>query len=201
MTKQLMSVSFAAWLLYSAVGVALQNPPAKAPSQNPSAPVNADAKILQDFNERVGRYVELRKAAQKDSPPMKETKDQAKIKAAQETLAAKIVAAKAGARHGDIFTPEIQLKFKRMLNPALKGADGPENRETIRDETTPDLPARYKVYTKYPEKAGLSTMPADVLASLPKLPEDLQYRFVEKDMILYDSQTDLIIDFVPNVLP
>jgi hypothetical protein len=193
MTMQLTSVSFVAWLLCSAVGVALQNPPTPA--------VNADAKILQDFNARVARFVELRKAAQKDSPPMKETKDPVKIKAAQDTLAAKIQAAKADAKHGDIFTPEIQLKFKRMLNPALKGPDGPENRATIKDETTPNLPTRYKVYTKYPEKAGLSTMPADVLAALPKLPEDLQYRFVEKDMILYDTQSDLIIDFVPNVLP
>ena len=193
MAKQLISASFAAWLAYSAVGVALQNPPAPA--------VNVDANILQDFNDRVGRYVELRKSAQKDSPPLKETKDPEKIKAAQDTLAAKIRAAKADAKHGDIFTSEIQLKFKRWLNPALKGPEGPENRAVIKDETPPNLPSKYKVYSKYPEKAALSTVPADVLASLPKLPEDLQYRFVEKDMILYDAQADLIIDYIPNVLP
>jgi hypothetical protein len=206
MKIQQKSTSFVAWLLYSVAVVALlysvvalarQNPP----TATPTPVLNADAKVLQDFMERVTRYTELRKAAAKDSPSQRETKDTAKINAAQEILAAKIRAARAGAKHGDIFTPDIQRNFRRMLNPAFKGPDGAENRETIKDEAPTAGEVPYKVNAKYPDKAPLSTVPPDVLASLPKLPEDLQYRFVAKDLILYDVQADLIVDFVSNALP
>ena len=44
------------------------------------------------------------------------------------------------------------------------------------------------------------TVPPNILAALPKLPEDLEYRFVNRTMILLDTHANLIVDFVPNAI-
>ena len=46
--------------------------------------------------------------------------DAAKIKDAQQGLAERIGAARAGVKHGEIFTPEISAVFKRLLRPEAK---------------------------------------------------------------------------------
>ena len=45
-----------------------------------------------------------------------------------------------------------------------------------------------KVNQPYPKAEPLSTVPPDVLKALPVLPEDLEYRFVGKHLILYDAR-------------
>ena len=50
---------------------------------------------------------------------------------------------------------------------------------TTRRQTSP-----FKVNAKYPEGASLPTVPANLLVNLPTLPEPLQYRIVEKHLIL-----------------
>jgi hypothetical protein len=43
-------------------------------------------------------------------------------------------------------------------------------------------------------------MPPQVLAALPKLPQELEYRFVGARLILLDTHADIILDFVEGVL-
>jgi hypothetical protein len=52
----------------------------------------------------------------------------------------------------------------------------------------------------YPEGAPLPTMPANLLANLPRLPEDLEYRIVDRHLILRDVDANIIVDFVPNAI-
>ena len=82
---------------------------------------NPDALVLADFQKRVDAYMAVHRDAKKGAPPQKETKDAAKIKAAQEALGAKIRAARATAKAGDILTPEIQNKFRRLMYPVVQG--------------------------------------------------------------------------------
>ena len=58
-----------------------------------------------------------------------------------------------------------------------------------------------KVNAVYPEKETLSTVPPNVLMSLPELPKDIEYRFVGKHMILRDARANLIIDYIANAIP
>jgi hypothetical protein len=44
-------------------------------------------------------------------------------------------------------------------------------------------------------------MPPEVLAILPELPEELQYRFVDRRLALVDNHAHIIVDFVDNALP
>jgi len=36
---------------------------------------------------------------------------------------------------------------------------------------------------------------------LPELPEELQFRFVERDLVLVDIDADLVIDVLPDAVP
>ena len=47
----------------------------------------------------------------------------------------------------------------------------------------------------------MPTMPPELLAALPRLPPELEYRFIDRDLVLRDIDANLIIDFVPEAIP
>ena len=159
---------------------------------------NQDAVVLKDFNDRVAAYMKMRDKLKDDGPRMKETKEPAEIKASQEALAARLREARKDARPGEIFTPEIRAKFRRLMSPEMKGAEGRETKAAI-EEDAPDG-VKFKVNATYPEAEALPTMPPNVLAALPQLPEDLEYRIIDKHLILRDVHANVIVDYIPNVI-
>jgi hypothetical protein len=163
-----------------------------------STGVNPDAAVLQDFKARVDAYMKLRKEAVKDAPALKQTNDPAKIKAAQDAMSAQIRAANANAKHGDVFTPEITAKFRQLLSPELKGDDGRDAKAIIKDDAPTNIP--FKVNAKYPEGASVPTVPANLLINLPTLPEPLQFRIIDKHLVLVDEDADVIVDYALNVI-
>jgi hypothetical protein len=159
-------------------------------------PANPDAQVVADFKARVDTYVELRKKADDSAPPLKETKDPAKIKAAQQALVERIGAARSGAKQGDIFTPEITTYFKRLLRPEIKE---PGAKAIMKEEKVGPVP--FKINGPYPDTQPLATAPPSLLEALPPLPKDIDYRFVGKHLILRDSRANTIIDYILNAIP
>ena len=162
--------------------------------------VNADAKILADFKSRIDTYMELHNRLEKQAPPLKETKYPAQIKASQDVLAQKIREARKDAKPGEIFTPEIRQVFRRLMYPETKGTDGAETKAAIAEEKQELKDVKIRVNAAYPDDAPLMTVPPNILAALPKLPEDLEFRFVSKHMILLDVHANLIVDYVLNAI-
>jgi hypothetical protein len=160
--------------------------------------VNPQAKVLQDFQDRVKTYMEVRKQAAGDSPKMEETKDAGKIVAAQDGLAARIRQARANAKQGDIFTPEIARQFRRLMYPEVKGRDGAETKAAINDDQPGTV--RISVNARYPDDEPLPQVPPNLLANLPRLPEELEYRVVRNALILRDVTANLIVDFIPKAI-
>ena len=178
--------------------IALLRIPGAALFQQSTPNVNADAKVIADFTKRVQQYHDLRDKVDEGAARQKQTKEPEKLVAEKKALADRVIAARAGAKPGDIFTPDVQPVFKRLLKPVMKGTDGAENKTTIKEES----PAiAIKVNAPYPEKQPLSTVPPDVLKQLPQLPKDLEYRFVQKHLILFDARANLIVDVLPNAIP
>lgn len=168
-------------------------------TKHPDAKVNPDAQLLADFKARVDEYVKLRNRLEKGRAELEETKDPAKIAVAEASLGNQLKAARSEAKPGDIFTPPIQTKFRRLLNPQFKGADGAENKDAVLEEVPGKV--AFRVNAPYPKDEPLSNVPPDILKTLPQLPEDLEYRFVGKHMILRDGRANLIVDFIFNVVP
>jgi hypothetical protein len=178
--------------------------PAEAAQQMPKGTnTNPDAKMMADFKSRVDAYVSLRDGLSKKAPQLKRTEQPADISQAEKSLAAQIRAARATAKRGDIFSPATQAMFRRMLSPTVKGKDGAENKQAIKDDAPEPKEIPFQVNAAYPKDVALSTMPPDVLLSLPELPKEkeVEYRFAGKHLILYDAKANLIIDFMLNALP
>ena len=58
-----------------------------------------------------------------------------------------------------------------------------------------------RVDASYPEHLPLQTTPPSVLANLPKLPPEVEYRIVGNALVLRDVDANLIVDFTRNVVP
>jgi hypothetical protein len=162
--------------------------------------VHPDAATLQDFQRRINEYIKLREHADNGAPPLKETSDPAKIQVAQVELARRIREARATAKHGDIFTPEVGKLFRRLLYPELKGPDAAETKTMIKDDAPAPGTVPLKVNATYPEKQPLPTVPPDLLGRLPKLPKELEFRVVGRHLILRDVDANLIVDYMLNVI-
>jgi hypothetical protein len=106
-------------------------------------------------------------------------------------LAKKIRVARAGATQGEIFTPTISMEFKKVLFREMDLT----TLAVIMDENPGEFP--HHINGDYPQKTPLATMPPNILAVLPRLPDDLQYRFVGHQLILLDTRANVILDRIP----
>jgi hypothetical protein len=164
--------------------------------------VNPDAGLVADFRKKVDDYVKLRNGAERVAPDLKRTDKPAEISNAEQTIAQRVREARAMAKRGDLFTPATQAMFRRLLRPQVSvGTGGADNKAIIKDDAPEPKDVPFKVNAEYPKEAPLSTVPPDVLLTLPQLPEDVQYRFVGKHLLLYDAKANLIIDFMLNAIP
>jgi len=179
-------------------------PPAVArgqqkPADVKAAPaVNRDAQAIADFKTRVDEYVALRKKADDSAPPLKKTDQPRDIKEAQQGLVERIGAARSTAKQGDIFTPDITAFFKRVLRPESQEKDA---KTMMKEDKPAAATVSFKINGPYPDKQPLASSPPEMLAKLPVLPKDIDYRFVNKHLILRDSRANTIIDYIPNAIP
>jgi hypothetical protein len=164
------------------------------------AGVNPDAAVLKDFEARIGKYLEIHKDAAKGAARLKETENPAEVSRAQSALADRIRSQRAAAKQGDIFTPEIRSRFRRLLAPEMKGEEGRDAKAVMKDDAPAPGAIPFKVNAKYPEGQPLPTVPSNVLLNLPRLPEPLEYRIIGKHLVLLDSDADIIVDYIPNAI-
>ena len=150
--------------------------------------------IATDFTMRVRSYFDLRSELEKDLPALRVTDDAAEIRRTVRALAQRIRVARAGARQGDIFTPAISMEFRKALLPEMNASTW----ESIQDDNPRKLSAG--INGTYPERKPVSTVPPNILAVLPGLPVDIEYRFVGRHLILIDTRARLIIDEIPNAI-
>jgi hypothetical protein len=178
---------------------ATQQTGAAKAAPNPSAA--ADAAAMADFKTRVESYAALHKRLAKGPAAQKKNANPDKLTAQKTTLAARIQAARADAKHGDIFTPEVRETFRRLLAPGLKGAGGRDTKAVIKDDAPAPGTVPFKVNAKYPDNQPKPTMPANLLLKLPRLPEPLQYRVVGQHLLLLDTAADMmIVDYILNAI-
>jgi hypothetical protein len=184
----LRTMPFATLALLVSFGLGLDAVQKTAPA------TNATAATLHEFKKRIADYVALHKKVEGTLPALPKQTDPNTIDKHQRALALLIQAARKGAKQGDIFAPEMQRLVRRLLRPIFLGADGAQIKNEILD-------AEYKavklvVNGRYPDEVPISTVPPQVLQQLPKLDEELEYRFIKNNMILFDSHAHLIVDFV-----
>ena len=155
--------------------------------------------IRDTFLQRVDDYVALHRQLETQLPPEIVTSDLEALFAPRKTLAAALRAARAGARQGEIFTPEMAHYFRALVADALEKGDIENMLAIVEDENLVNEPAQ--VNGDYPAGRSIAMLPPCLLAALPALPRELRYEFVGRDLILWDVHAGLIVDFVPNAIP
>ncbi len=176
--------------------VVAQNNQALAP---PAVISPADKTTIQTFEKQVKDYVDLRSKLRENAPKLSKDSTPEQIHAYRTALEQSMRSARAGAKRGELFRPETADYIRRTLKMEFQGKDRQQLRETIFEAETQGVVLR--VNYPYAQTAEFSEMPATLLTKLPQLPKEVRYRFVGRNMLLVDRESNVIIDYMPDALP
>jgi len=159
----------------------------------------ADKAAIDVFEKHVKDYINLRNKVRANAPKLSKDSTPEQIHAYRTTLEQSLRSARPNAKRGEFFRPETAGFIRRTLKFEFQGKDRKELREQIFETELQGVVLR--VNYPYAQTAEFSEMPATLLTKLPQLPKELRYRFVGRNMLLVDRESDLIIDFMPDALP
>lgn len=164
----------------------------------PDAPNAVEDPRFKDFFERVRAYISVHRTADGKVPSLQETSDPRKVSAREKALADEIRVERAGARQGDVFAASAANEIRRIVTEDFKDRQLKEQEAILVEVPVKTPPA---INTDYPTELPLATVPPNLLLKLPTLPDDLEYRFLGRHLILRDVKANLIVDFIPDVVP
>ena len=185
------------------------DPAGGAPPQPPPATDARQDRMVQEeieeFLEEVEEYLEHRREAREELPKLKDQSEPEAVTAYAKQLADNIRERRKGAKQGDVFTPKLVRAFRRIFAREL--ARSGHDRKVVLTEGNPTgdeerfTPPKVVVNGQYIPAAPLSTVPPTLLLALPTLPDEVEYRFVGRSLILRDTVANLIIDYIPGAVP
>src|SRR5581483_3611509 len=152
----------------------------------------------QQFESRVAEYVKLRDSQGKTQT--RPTGSAAQVTEKRQDLAAKVRAARANAKEGDIFGPPVAQLFQQKIKESFAGPQGPRIRTSLR-HAEPVHGIKLAVNQSYPQGVPLQSTPASLLLNLPAISQGLQYRIVGRDLVLLDTNTNLVVDVLRDAIP
>ena len=176
------------------------SPAAAPPTERVVGPLSQeDAAALATMNDRLKDYVELHRRLEETLPKLPDDASPAEIDRNQRAFEKMVRDARRSAGPGDIFTAEARPVIKRLLAAVFAGPEGKQLRASIMDENPVGIAVR--VNGRYPDEVPISTVPPEVLQTLPRLTEDMEYRFVGDNLILLDAHAHIIADFITDAFP
>jgi hypothetical protein len=181
----------------------------------PPQVVDMDPDVLKKFQREVEEYVELHQELLKRVPSVSESASAAEMDAHRKKMADAIRAERRHAKQGDIFKPRVAAAFVRAIQKELSGPEGPAMLKEIRSgnpkvegtprQSDPSREVRRNVVLAinlaFPDGVPSSSVPSSLLLALPPLPEQVKYGFVGRALILHETEADLILDFIRDVVP
>ncbi len=160
--------------------------------------VNPTGAAFKDFSDRLQQYLQVRAAAEAKVPDLTDTSDPSKISGREKALADAIRAGRPEAKQGDVFPASTVADFRRIIAEDFRKRTPPD-RAAVLQEVPMKVPPR--VNNDYPTSLPLATFPPALLRKLQRLPDELEYRFLGRHLILRDINANLIVDFIPDVVP
>lgn len=185
------------------------------PSLVPPQTVEMDAETLEKFREEVQEYVQLRKQVLGHITPVTPKSSAEELAAHQRALTQAIAAYRKGKKRGNMFKRPVEAAIRRTLQREFSGPDGPVLMKAIKEgnprlEGNPNpqnpskdvlQPVTVAVNAIYPDAAPFSSVPPSLLQKLPLLPDEVRYRFVGRALILRDTEANVILDYIMDVVP
>jgi hypothetical protein len=141
-------------------------------------------------------YAELRHRVEATLPALRVTNDPAEILGREAAIGAAVKAAHPRASRGEVFTAAVAKDVRAVIGADLIRRSASDRASLMRDVPT----MTPHVNQPYPTSEALATFPPLLLQSLPRLPDDLEYRFLGRHLIIRDGRTNLIVDYLPDVM-
>ena len=175
--------------------------PANAPAtERVVGPLNPDEAVaLATMNDGLKNYIALRNKLESGMPSVPTDATPVQIDQHQRELEKLVRQARATAKQGEIFTTAAQPVIKRLLATVFGGPDGQQLKSSIMDENP--VGVKLSVNGRYPDTVPISSVPPQVLQTLPRLTDGLEYRFIGDNLILLDVRAHAVADFIENALP
>ena len=185
-----------------------------APADARAAPDGGDGpETLRKFQEEVEEYVELRKKVLKKIPPVSTSPPPRRLPPTRKPSPRRSSPIGRGETGRHLQEP-VEAAIRRILQREFSGPDGPALIKAIKQgnprvEGNPrpgpdpgDQAGRDGGRQRgLPDGAPFSSVPPSLLLKLPPLPEQVRYRFVGRTLILRDTEANVILDFIPDVVP
>lgn len=171
---------------------------AAAPLAAVTQAAQADATALRLFQERMRAYLDLRATMAREQESLTLTGDAVELALRQQALGAALAAARTGAKPGDLIPTPVAALIRAVVLDDFQRRTAAAERAVFSEVAATPRPA---INETYPASAALPTIPPLLLSRLPRLPDNLQYRFYGNDVVLLDGDVQLILDVVTDVLP
>lgn len=154
---------------------------------------------LAAYASRLTAYAALHRDVERPLLRVEAFTDPAEGLAAAVTLREALIAARPAAREGDLFgsaAPSLRREVRLALRRA--GVEPADLVAEMRGDTEEGArPA--VVNAPFPWAAG-NLMPPCVIAALPAVPSELEYRLIGPDLVLLDVDASLVIDILRDAL-
>jgi hypothetical protein len=160
--------------------------------------VNPQAAGMFEFQQRLNAYLKLREDLSQKLKPLSTTASAADLTARQEALAAALRTARKNAKPGDLIPSSVAEQIRKVCIDDFHFRNPEVKRAALQEVPNAPRPA---INRTYPENEALATVPPLLLAKLPILPDNLQYRFFGRHLVILDGDTQIITDYVANVVP
>jgi len=172
-----------------------------AASGQASERTQANQPVPADFVDCINHYAALQRMAITSLGPPLMWSDAGQLLRQQRRFANAMRESRPVARAGDFFTPAVSRYFRTRIDAIVRetgldvttAIEAPDEGEVV---TTPVL----RVAELVPWNAGPVMWPS-MLAALPELPPELEYRFIGRDLVLIDVLANLVVDVLHDALP
>ena len=189
------------FMLLPLVLLPLTSVPVQSACTTPQIATAAEAPVLDGFNQRIDSYMQVHNDVERSVGPRRMFADPEDLFAAIDAMRAGIRKARPDAQAGTIFTVDVGALIRARLAERLAVCNHTveDVLAFINEERSPRARAPV-IYARFPWELGSAMLPS-LLAALPPLPEELQYRFADRDLVLIDVHASLVVDILANALP
>jgi hypothetical protein len=177
--------------LLLAVALSLFQSPAGVPAESSAA--------IPQFTAEIEKYMVIRLGLLDEVSGPQSNSTAVELNQASDALSNAVRRRRPNAKPGMLFTPAVAETLKRRVHEAVRrGNLGPVLAGIDDEDPGTGKPA---IYQRFPAGAQLATMPPTLLAVLPPLPKELEYRIVGTYLVLRDIDAALVLDFIPGAVP
>lgn len=164
-------------------------------------PTTLEGQAIEQFDRAIDDYVSLHRRIERSLPPERVFDDAEEMFAARDALRQAIIRARPNAQRGDVFSLVVSQVIRDRLLRAIRwhGHDPADILADNRAERLPGTPMP-TVNEPFPWGLGAAMWPT-LLRVLPELSEELEYRFVDRDLVLVDMHANLVVDILRDALP